>query len=112
MRKKTSTIIGIAIATILIGYISALTISNQAFAQINPNPSMQGTTVNAQPGHDHVPHVGQILVDPNPASPGGTHTGDCLNNNPPCQANVKELGHQLINAIKAVCESLRGGEKC
>ena len=33
MRKKTSTIIGLAIATILTAYVSALTFSNQAFAQ-------------------------------------------------------------------------------
>ena len=33
MRKKTSTIIGLAIATILTAYVSALTMSNQAFAQ-------------------------------------------------------------------------------
>jgi hypothetical protein len=33
MRKKTSTIIGLAIATILTAYISALTMPNQAFAQ-------------------------------------------------------------------------------
>jgi hypothetical protein len=33
MRKKTSTIIGLAIATILVAYISALTLSNQVFAR-------------------------------------------------------------------------------
>jgi hypothetical protein len=33
MHKKTPTIIGLAIATILTAYISALTTSNQAFAQ-------------------------------------------------------------------------------
>jgi hypothetical protein len=33
MRKKTSTVIGLAIATILTTFISALTMSNQAFAQ-------------------------------------------------------------------------------
>jgi hypothetical protein len=33
MRKKTSMVIGIAIATILTTYISAVTLSNQAFAQ-------------------------------------------------------------------------------
>jgi hypothetical protein len=34
MLKKTSATIGLAIATILIAYIAALTFSNQAFAQI------------------------------------------------------------------------------
>jgi hypothetical protein len=34
MRKKTSATIGLAIATILRAYISALTLSNQAFAPI------------------------------------------------------------------------------
>jgi hypothetical protein len=33
MYKKTSTIIGLAIATILTAYISALSMSNQTFAQ-------------------------------------------------------------------------------
>jgi hypothetical protein len=33
MYKKTSTVIGLAIATILTAYVSTLTLSNQAFAQ-------------------------------------------------------------------------------
>jgi hypothetical protein len=36
--KKTSTIIGLAILTILTAYISALTLSNQAFAQSTDGP--------------------------------------------------------------------------
>jgi hypothetical protein len=35
MRKKTSIAIGLVIATILIAYISAITLSNQAFAQVH-----------------------------------------------------------------------------
>jgi hypothetical protein len=37
MRKKTSTAIGLAVATILTAYISALTLSNQAFAALARN---------------------------------------------------------------------------
>jgi len=40
MYKKTSTIMGLAIATILIAYISALTLSNQAFAQMHAIPRL------------------------------------------------------------------------
>jgi hypothetical protein len=36
MRKKTSTIIGLTIATILTAYILSLSLSNQAFAQRTP----------------------------------------------------------------------------
>jgi hypothetical protein len=52
MHRKTSTIIGIAIATILTAYISALTMSNQAFAQ----PGGIGNPLNAdvQSAQTHV----------------------------------------------------------
>ena len=52
MRKKTSTIIGLAIATILTAYISTLTMSNQAFAQSGPHPPDRG------------PHIGQFGCPP------------------------------------------------
>jgi hypothetical protein len=77
MRKKTSTVIGLAIATILTA--SALTMSNQAFA-VAPNIGcvLGGGEILGQSvlkndacttavlgqtlaGHDHVPHVGQAL---------------------------------------------------
>jgi hypothetical protein len=63
MHKKTPTIIGLAIATILTAYISALTTSNEAFAQ--PFPLGPFPTSTSQPiytgGQPHVPHVGQVL---------------------------------------------------
>jgi hypothetical protein len=42
MRKITSTIIGIAIATILTTYLTALTLSNLAFAQRDGYGGIQG----------------------------------------------------------------------
>jgi hypothetical protein len=74
--RKTSTIIGLAIATILTA--SALTMSNQAFADSLPVvgnlPVVGGlpsglplsslpisSALTQEPGQDHVPHVGQVL---------------------------------------------------
>jgi hypothetical protein len=49
MHKKTSTVIGLAIATILTAYISALTVSNQAFARgINSGGQVVGQEVNTR----------------------------------------------------------------
>jgi hypothetical protein len=82
MNKKISLIMASAIATILTTYISTLTISNQALA-IGGKPAYAAT-------------LGQTL-----AGQAQSGLGDCLNNNPPCQANVKVLGQELTQGIKA-----------
>jgi hypothetical protein len=61
--RKTSTIIGLAMATILTTYIVANTLSNEAFAQ--PFPLGPFPTSTNQPiytgGQPHVAHIGQVL---------------------------------------------------
>jgi hypothetical protein len=57
MRKKTSTVIGLAIATILIAYTTALTLSNQAFAQ----PASQVSTGRPLIGNV-ITQVGKVLA--------------------------------------------------
>jgi len=49
MRKETSKIIALAIATVLTAYISALTLSNQAFAQTFPPPPPINTIIPPPP---------------------------------------------------------------
>jgi hypothetical protein len=64
MYKKMSTVIGLAVATILTAYISALPLSNQAFAQplfpTGPFPPSTNQPIYTS-GQPHVPHVGQVL---------------------------------------------------
>ena len=86
MHKKTSVTTGLAIATILTAYISVPTFSNQAFAQhlITPTTLMYGK-------------LGQTLAGQAQSSH-GEGLGDCP---PPCQANVKVLGQELAQGIKA-----------
>jgi hypothetical protein len=70
MCKKTSTIIGLTIATILTAYISALTMSNQAFAINNIDPQNPASLLEGQAGHEaqlwkilagQEAHLGQVL---------------------------------------------------
>jgi hypothetical protein len=56
MRKKT--IIGLVIATILTAYISALTMSNQAFAQSGMQIFVKGFPPNIYSGHNGLSSVG------------------------------------------------------
>jgi hypothetical protein len=58
MHKKTPTIIGLAIATILTAYISALAMSNEAFAQSSQhqafpslNPAVHNNAAITSPTH-------------------------------------------------------------
>ncbi len=73
MRKKTSTIIGLTITTILIAYISTLTLSNQAFAQRSTDGNHQlGISINIVPTDNlgqpasnsgHIGHSGLLGSD-------------------------------------------------
>jgi hypothetical protein len=60
MRKKTSTVIGLTIATILTAYISALTMSNQAFAINNIDPQNPASLLEGEAGHEA--QLGKILA--------------------------------------------------
>ena len=83
MLKKTSTIIALAIATILTAYILALTLSNQVFAQSASNSS----------------HVGHPVTAPNS---GKTFAGD-----KPQQGNVNTPTNPAIeNEIKMAKDRL------
>jgi hypothetical protein len=62
--RKTSTIMALAIATILTAYTGALTMSNQAFAEKDVFPG--GGLQSSQPGQEAQHDVGQVL--------GGIHT--------------------------------------
>jgi hypothetical protein len=62
MRKETSTIMALVVATILTAYVSALTMSNQAFAQHSSAEHTTGSWYNdissphGQPGTSTTPH--------------------------------------------------------
>ena len=58
MRKETSKILGLAIATVLTAYISALSFSHQAFAQ--PGRWIVDTGVL---GHIHQTQHGKVLAE-------------------------------------------------
>jgi hypothetical protein len=59
-----STVIGLAVATILTTYIAAHTLSNQAFAQplfpTGPFPTSTNQPIFTS-GQPHVAHIGQVL---------------------------------------------------
>jgi hypothetical protein len=118
MHKKT--IIGVAIATILIAYLSALTMSNQALAQgTNRNNANIFGGLEAQLGNNHVlagqeAHVGQVLggisTTIHHILKGGTTTG--LGAMPVKPSECELLGLPQVNSLQIGKISSPEGQVC